>query len=115
MEYLIKCYFCDNSLSLTLKIIFQTILETSTYPDLWKLVNVIPIIKKGVKQLIKYYRRISLLPISGKIFANNLISKILSSFRPGDSTTNQLLYLVNEIHDAFEGPKSLFAQYSRHL
>ena len=30
-----------------------------------------------------------------------------SGFRPGDSTTNQLLYLVNEIHQAFESPKSL--------
>ena len=28
-------------------------------------------------------------------------------FRPGDSTTNQLLYLVNEIHQAFENPKSV--------
>ena len=63
---------------------------------------------------------ISLLPICGKIFekiifndlysylnANNLITKNQSGFRPGDSTTNQLLYLVNEIHQAFENPKSL--------
>ena len=27
-------------------------------------------------------------------------------FRPGDSTTKQLLYIVNEIHQAFERPKS---------
>ena len=39
--------------------------------------------------------------------ANNLITKNQSGFRPGDSTTNQLLYLVNEIHQAFENPKSL--------
>ena len=38
---------------------------------------------------------------------NNLITKNQSRFRPGDSTTNQLLYLVNEIHEAFENPKSL--------
>ena len=31
------------------------ILETSTYLDLWKLANVIPIFKKGDKQLIKNY------------------------------------------------------------
>ena len=30
-----------------------------------------------------------------------------SGFRPCDATTNQLLYLVNEIHEAFENPKSL--------
>ena len=38
---------------------------------------------------------------------NNLITKNQSDFRPGDSTTNQLLYLVNEIHQAFESSKSL--------
>ena len=38
---------------------------------------------------------------------NSLITKKQSGFRPGDSTTNQLLYFVNEIHQAFENPKSL--------
>ena len=111
---------CDDSVVLPLKIIFQNILETSTYPDMWKLANITPIFKKGNKQLIKNYRQISLLPICGKMFekiifnnlysyleTNNLITKNQSGFRPGDSTTNQLLYLVNEIHEAFENPKSL--------
>ena len=96
------------------------LLLTSIYPDIWKLANVTPILKKGDKQLIKNYRPISLLPIGGKMFekiisnklyvylnANNLIIKNQSGFRPGDSTTNQLLYLVNEIHQVFESSKSL--------
>ena len=87
---------------------------------MWKLVYVTPIFKKEDKQLIKNYRPISLLPICGKSFeniifnnlysylnANNLITKNQSGFRPGDSTTNQLLYLTNEIHEAFKNPKSL--------
>ena len=37
---------------------------------------------------------------------NNLITQNQSGFRPGDSTTNQLLFLVNEIHETFENPKS---------
>ena len=111
---------CDDSVVLPLKIIFENILKTSSYPDLWKLANVTPVYKKNDKQLIKNYRPISLLPICGKIFekiifnslykyfnTNNLITKNQSGFRPGDSTTNQLLYLVNEIHEAFEDPKSL--------
>ena len=77
-------------------------------------------LKKGDKQLITNYRPISLLPICGKIIekiifnnlyiylnANNLITKNQLGFRLGDSTTNLLLYLVNEIHQAFENPKSL--------
>ena len=120
MEYLVECNFCDNSVVFPLKVIFENILATSTYLKIWKLANVTPIFKKGDKQLIKNYRPIPLLPICGKSFekmifnnhysyldANNLITKNQSGFRPGDSTTNQLLYLVNEIHQAFEDHKSL--------
>ena len=39
--------------------------------------------------------------------ANNLITKNQLGFRPGDSTTNQILFLADEIHHAFEDPKSL--------
>ena len=111
---------CNDSVILPLNIIFRNILLTSTYPDQWKLANVTPIFEKGDKQLIKNYRPISLLPICSKIFekiisknlysylnANILLTKNQSGFRPGDSTANQLLYLVNEIHQAFGNPKSL--------
>ena len=99
---------CDDSVSIPLQIIYSNIL-TSIYPDIWKLANVTPIFKKGDKQLIKNYRPISLLPICGKILekiifnqlytylhTNNLITKNQSGFRPGDSTTNQLLFLIDE-------------------
>ena len=39
--------------------------------------------------------------------STTFITNNQSGFRSGDSTTNQLLYLVNEIHKAFDGPKSL--------
>ena len=38
---------CDSSISLPLKLIFQNILESSIYPNQWKLANVTPIHKKG--------------------------------------------------------------------
>ena len=111
---------CDDSVVLTLRIIFGNILSTATYPDIWKLANVTPIFKKGDKQLIGNYRPISLLPLCGKIFekiifnnlykhltTHHLITKNQSGFRPGDSTTNQLIYLVDEIHQAFDSKKSL--------
>ena len=87
---------------------------------MWELANVAPILKKSDKQLIKTYRPISLLPICGKILekiifnnlcaylhTNNLMTKNQSGFRPGDSTTNQLLYLLDEIHQAFDSTTSL--------
>ena len=111
---------CDDAVVLPLSIIFQNILDSSEYPVSWKLANVTPVYKKEDKQLIKNYRPISLLPICGKFFEkvlfntlysysnkNNLITKNQSGFRPGDSTINQLLYLINEIHEAFHNPKAL--------
>ena len=66
------------------------------------------------------YTYLYLLPICGKIFeniifnhlytylhTNNLITKNQSGFRPGDSTTNKLLYLIDEIHQAFDCNESL--------
>ena len=110
---------CDESVILPLKIIFTNILTISIYPSIWKVANVTPVFKKGDKQFIKNYRPISLLPIRGKILekiifnnlysylhTNNLLTKNQSGFRPGDSTTNQLLYLLDEIHQAFDSTKS---------
>ena len=70
--------------------------------------------------LLQSLKKVTNNPMCGKIFetiisnnlytylnTNNLITKNQSGFRPGDSTTNQLIYLVNEIHEAFENPKSL--------
>ena len=111
---------CDSAVVLPLKIIFLNILETSTYPNMWTLANVTPIFNKEDKRLVKNYQPISLLPICGKIFEkiiftslysylnnNSLITHNQSGFQPGVSITNQLLFLVNEIHEAFEDPKFL--------
>ena len=111
---------CDDSIILPLNLIFQNILETGVYPEKWKLANVTPIHKKGSKQLVSNYRPISLLPICGKLFeriifknlynhlvSNGLITKNQSGFRPGDSTINQLIDLVNDVHMSFDHRKSL--------
>ena len=82
--------------------------------------NVTPIHKKNDKQHINNYRPISLLPICGKIFekiifnhlynflnVNNLITKKQSGFRPGDSTTNQLLDLIDSIQQSLDASPTL--------
>ena len=104
---------CDDTIVVPLKLIFNNISSTGVFPELWKLANVIPIHKKGSKQLISNYRPISLLPICGKIFekivfkhiynyliSNNLITKNQSGFR-------QLIDLVNDIHKSFVSRTSL--------
>ena len=120
---------CAESIHIPLGIIFRNIVKTGIFPDQWKLANVSPIHKKNDKQLVSNYRPISLLPICSKILekiifnnmyrylvVNDLISKHQSGFRPGDSTTNQLLFLVHAIHLALDEQKevrSLFLDMSK--
>ena len=81
--------------------------------------NVALFFENGNKQLIKNYRPISLLPVCGRIlekmffnnlytylYTNNLITKNQSGFHPGNCTSNQLLYLLDEINQAFDSTKS---------
>ena len=99
-----------------------------SFPINGKKANVVPVHKKGDKQILK---PISLLPIAGKIFerllydrmfeffiANNLISKNQSGFRPGDSCINQLLSITHEIYQSFDDNlevTSVFLHYLKHL
>ena len=111
---------CDETIAIPHKFIYQQVLATGIFPNIWKSANLTPIHKKVDKQLVKNYRPISLLPICGKIFekiifnqlylfftSNNLITKNHSGFRSGDSTTNQLLTLINVIHESFDNRNSL--------
>ena len=120
---------CAESIHIPLGIIFRNIVKTGIFPDQWKLANVSPIHKKNDKQLVSNYRPISLLPICSKILekiifnnmyrylvVNDLIPKHQSGFRPGDSTTNQLPFLVHTIHLALEEHKevrSIFLDMSK--
>lgn len=73
-------------------------------------------IRKKDKQLTNDYRPITRLPLGGKMFENIVFEQLYdyrhitnhltlnnqSEFRPCDSTTNQLLFLTNKIHECFE-------------
>ena len=98
---------CDTSICRPVKLIFHFWLESRKFPSELKKANVVPVRKKGVKQILKSYQPISLLSIAGKIFErllyermfeffieNNLISKNPSGSRPGDSCINQLLSIT---------------------
>ena len=58
----------DESIVKPLSIIFNNCKLKKTFPNFWKKANVVPIHKKGEKDLIKIYRPVSLLPILGKFF-----------------------------------------------
>ena len=106
---------CGTSICKPLEIIFNRCLATGTFPNDWKKGNVVPVFKKGDKQIFKNYRPISLLPVCGKIFEklifnemskffieNDLISSNQSSFKPGDSSINLLLSITHDIYKSFD-------------
>eukprot|EP00061_Rhincodon_typus_P016362 g44544.t1 len=50
-----------------LVVIFKELLESGRVPEDWKIVNLTPLFKKGVKQKTENYRPISLTSVLGKI------------------------------------------------
>ena len=61
---------------LCLSIIFKIYIDNNIFPDIWKKSNIIPVHKKGGKQIIDNYRPVSLSPISGKIFKKLLFDSL---------------------------------------
>ena len=92
---------CDPSICKPLTLLFENCLASGEFPNLWKKSNVVPVHKKGNKQLIKNYRPVPLLPICGKLVEKpmfnsifsfidirNMLSVHQSGFRPGDSSVH---------------------------
>ena len=56
---------CGDSVCRPLNIIFKAYLRTGKFPLEWKKINIVPIHKKGDKQIVMNYRPVS--PVCGKI------------------------------------------------
>ena len=106
---------CESAITEPLYLIFKNCLSSNTFPDVWKKANVIPVHKKGDKQVLKNYRPVSLLPICGKIFEklifnalysffedHKLLNPCQSGFKKNDSCINQLVLITHEIYSAFD-------------
>ena len=106
---------CDDSICKPLKLFFQSSLEGGKFPSTWVKANVVLVHKKGDKQILRKYRPVLLLPITGKIFArllydrmfeffieNNLISDNQSGFIPYDSCISHLLSVTHEIYQSVD-------------
>ena len=96
-------------------LIYKNCIECSSFPVEWKKGCIIPIHKKGDKQLVSNYRPISLLPIFSKIFERILFNNLFkyldqhallnpnqSGFRPGDSCIHQLISITHDIYENFD-------------
>jgi hypothetical protein len=69
-----------NTVSIPLKIIFDYSIQTSTFPDHWKLAKVMSLFKNGNKSLVSNYRPISLLSCVGKTFERVVFKHVSNYF-----------------------------------
>ncbi len=103
-----------------LAFIFSRCLELGYFADSLKVSKVIPIYKKGDKQLPQNYRPVSIVPIFSKVFeslmhnqlsfyfeSNDLMSDSQYGFRVGRSTTNAVMKIVDHTLKAFDRKESV--------
>ena len=115
---------CADGITKVLTYFVNLSLRSGVFPDDWKQANVTPIFKKDDRQLKSNYRPVSLLNAFSKIIEKvvftriynflldiNFLYPLQSGFRPGDSTVNQLVYMVHKIYDAFEHGKEVRMVY----
>ena len=67
---------CEKAILEPRSIIYKNCIGTGIFPDSWKKSNIVPVHKKGDKQLLENYRPVSLLPILGKVFEKILYNNI---------------------------------------
>ena len=71
---------CGPSIYKPLEIIFNQCLETDVFPSEWKKGKIVPIDKKGDKQMLQNYCPVSLLPICGKILERLMFNEMFEFF-----------------------------------
>ena len=69
---------CATPISKPLHILFNNSVINEPFQNKWKKANIIPVHKKGDKQIIKNYRPVSLLPICSKIFEKIIFNSLLN-------------------------------------
>ena len=101
----------STPISFSLSTLFNNLFKEGLFPDIWKISHITALYKnKGSKTDKNNYRPISLLPTLSKLcesvihkrlldhcIENNVISHKQAAYLKGDSTVNQLLYIVHKI------------------
>ena len=101
----------SQPISYSMSKLFNNLFEIGHFPTLWKIAHITAIYKRsGLKTSKINYRPISILPTLSKIFEsvmhdrllvhcmeNSIITEKQAAYLKGDSTTQQLLYIVHSI------------------
>ena len=75
---------CDDAIKKPLPIIDKNCIKTGIYSNAWKKPNIVPVHKKGDKQIFNNYRPVLLLPIFGKVFEKILFNSIFGYLQEND-------------------------------
>jgi len=111
---------CTNELVFPLKCLFNWMLSMNWFPEDWRKAYVIPIHKKGAKNLIENYRPLSNLPSLSKVFERCILTRIARhqlddetqhGFRGAHSTVTAGLEVQHHISSALDNKKKV-AVYS---
>ena len=100
-------------MSNTLNKLFMNVKRLRTHPRCWKDATIVPVYKKGDKQLVTNYRPVSLLNIDSKVFEKCLhdplflhfsifLSRNQHVFVRGRSVQSNLLKVLKDIHEALD-------------
>ena len=92
----------------SLTLLFNKSLHSAVVPGKWKLANVVPVFKRGIKEHVQNYRPISLLCIVSKVLERCILNNIWEhlqeimndhqhGFMPGRSSTSQLVGVLDKI------------------
>ena len=68
---------CGDPIVLPIMLAFETALKEKKFSNIWKKANVVPVHKKGEKNLLK---TISLLPIFSKVFERIIYNSLFNHF-----------------------------------
>ena len=110
----------DNVFAIPLTALFNQSISLGIFPDLFKIADIIPLYKKGPRELIENYRPISILPVLSKIFeklmknflvdyltSRNILSPHQFGFRKGLSTFDALNAITSDIFSALDRHNSV--------
>ena len=110
---MIKLWY--KSIIPAISLIYKNSINSGIFPNVLKKSNVVPVHKKGDKQVVDTYRPVSPLQIFGKILErlifnslfeflheNNLLNESQSEFRPSDLCEYQPLSIIHDIYASFD-------------
>ena len=106
----------------SLTMVFNKSLRFAIFAGDWKLANIVPIFKKGKRDFVEHYRRISLLPVIFKVLErcllaglrdhiSHLISREQHGFLAGTSFVAQLTSVLHYIGGQLDDGKQIDILY----